>query len=510
MPEGVAMILFINPSARTKVYQGLGSSLAAVEPPVWARLLASYCKQKGIEVDILDADAANGSAAWVAETVREVRPTLAVIVAHGQQPSASTQLMDSVIATCKAIKELDGSVSVLIIGGHPVALPERTLEETQADYVCTGEGPATVVALLRALESGAQFGSKSDSLTGVPGLCYRAGAHILRTSPAPNVYSLTEEMPGGMWELLPMEKYRAHNWHCFGQESRQPYASIYTSLGCPFACLFCMIQNPFREGDKLVLKGKANSYRMWHPTHAVDEIERLVTDYDVTNIKIADEMFVLNRSHVLNICQQIIERGLGDKLNMWCYARVDTLGDDALMGTMRAAGIRWVGVGIESMSEHVRDGVGKNDFTIMDIFEACRRLRKHGIHLAANFMFGLPDDTQETMEQTLDMAFEIMPEWLNMYCTLAYPGTALYKQVIAEGWELPASWSGWSHYAYDYLPLRTRHLSAAEALKFRDAAFQKFYRSPLYQSHVLTKFGPKALVEVQEMVRVPLKRKLLE
>ena len=505
------MILFINPSARTEIYQGLGGSLAAVEPPIWARLLASYCKQKGIEVDILDADAANGSAAWVAEAAQEAKPMLAVIVAHGQQPSASTQLMDSVIATCKAIKELDGSVPVLIIGGHPAALPERTLEETGADAVCTGEGSVTIDQFFKAITSGID---PSVSWGNVAGLCWRAHYDerpVFTNKPAQNVYSLTEEMLGGMWELLPMDKYRAHNWHAFTNGcERKPYASIYTSLGCPFACLFCMIQNPFREGDKLVLKGKANSYRMWHPTHVVNEIERLVTDYGVTNIKIADEMFVLNRSHVLNICQQIIERGLGDKLNMWCYARVDTLGDDALMGTMRAAGIRWVGVGIESMSEHVRDGVGKNDFTVMDIFEACRRLRKHGIHLAANFMFGLLDDTQETMEQTLDMAFEIMPEWCNFYCTVAYPGTALYKQVIAEGWELPASWSGWSHYAYDYLPLRTKHLTAAEVLRFRDEAFQAYYRSPSYQSHVLTKFGPKALVEVQEMVKVPLRRKLLE
>ncbi len=418
--------------------------------------------------------------------------------------------MPAAIEICKYLKEFYPELPLLVVGGHPAALPERTLNETGADAVCTGEGPVTILKFFEAIRSGID---PSVLWGNVPGLCWRAHYDerpVWTNKPAPNIYSLTEEMPGGMWELLPMEKYRAHNWHCFGVESRQPYASIYTTLGCPYSCGFCMIQNPFRDGDRLVLKGKANSYRMWHPTHVVDEIERLVKDYGVTNIKIADEMFVLNRSHVLNICQQIIERGLGDKLNMWCYARVDTLGDDALMGTMRAAGIRWVGVGIESMSEHVRDGVGKNDFTAMDIFEVCQRLRKHGIHLAANFMFGLPDDTQESVEQTLDMAFEIMPEWCNFYCTVAYPGTALYRQAIAEGWELPASWSGWSHYAYDYLPLRTKHLTAAEVLIFRDTAFQKYYRSPSYQSHVLTKFGPRAVVEVQEMVRVPLKRRLLE
>src|SRR3990167_2664115 len=217
-------------------------------------------------------------------------------------------------------------------------------------------------------------------------------------------------------------------------------------------------------------------------------------------------MFVLNAKHVASICEKIIDRGLGDKLNMWCYARVDTLANQALLDLMRAAGIRWCGVGIESMSEHVRDGVSKNDFTAADIFKACDILRKADICLAANFMFGLPDDDERSMQETLDMAFEIMPEWANFYCTLAYPGTPLYKQALAEGWELPKSWSGYSHYAPDYLPLRTKHLASAEVLAFRDAAFQKFYGSSSYQSHVLTKFGPKAAVEITEMVRVPLKR----
>lgn len=507
------MILFINPPHRAGIYQGLGESLAAIEPPLWARLLASYCERKGIKTAILDANALDYRAQTVAACVFDMKPNLVVIVAHGHQPSASSQTMPSVIEVSRTIKEATPDIPVLIVGGHPAALPERTWQETGTDYVCTGEGPATITALYECLKD-ETIASPLQLNRAVPGLFYVACAKsnapaIMQTAPTLNVYSLTEEMPGGMWGKLPMERYRAHNWHCFGEDSRRPYASIYTTLGCPFSCLFCNIQNPFREGDMLTLKGKANSYRMWHPTHVVDEIQLLVEKYGVRHIKIADEMFVLNRSHVLNICNQLIERGLGDRLNMWCYARVDTLKDQALLDKMRAAGIRWCGVGIESMSEHVRDGVDKNDYGVEDIFKACGMLRKAGIHLAANFMYGLPDDDENSMQQTLDMAFEIMPEWCNFYCTAAYPGTPLYRRALAEGWELPTSWSGYSHYAEDYLPLRTKHLTAAEVLAFRDSAFQKFYRSSSYQSHVLTKFGPKALVEVQEMVRVPLMRKLL-
>ena len=500
------MILFINPPGRAGVYQSL-ADLAAIEPPLWCRLLASYCERMGIETHILDADAERYTAHRAAKMAVNTDPVLIVLVAHGQQPSASTQIMPSVAQTSRWIKTIDPHIPILVVGGHPAALLERTLEETAADYVCTGEGPATILALWRHLKASQTTSNSSKDY--IPGLCYMGGSglYYLKTDSAENVWGLTEEMPGGMWDRLRMKEYRAHNWHSFTNDcKRQPYASIYTSLGCPFSCSFCNIQNPFRQGDFLKYGGKANSYRMWNPASVGREIEALVKEYGVKNLKIADEMFVLNKDHVKNVCNQIIDRGLGDSLNIWCYARVDTLKDQGLLDKMRMAGFRWVGVGIESMSEHVRDGVDKNDYGIKEIFKACDMLRKADICLGANFMFGLPDDDADSMQQTLDMAFEIMPEWANFYCTLAYPGTPLYKQALAEGWELPKSWSGYSHYAPDYLPLRTKHLASAEVLAFRDAAFQKFYGSSSYQSHVLTKFGPKAAVEITEMVRVPLKR----
>lgn len=500
-------ILFINPCAQPRIYQELYRELTSIETPLWCRLLASFMARKGASVEIIDAEAYRWGPDAVGSFIAKIAPRLAVVVAFGQQPSASTHLMDAVVEVCKAAKEYAEDVPLLVVGGHPAALPEQTLEETGADFVCTGEGPITVSDTLN-------YYSIFKRGTGyIRGIVYKhvRDNQIKKTDPSPNIWSLTEEMPGGMWEKLPMDRYRAHGWHAFTNGcERKPYASIYTTLGCPFSCGFCMIQNPFREGDFLKYGGKANSYRMWNPTHVVNEIQELVEKYGVTNIKIADEMFVLNKNHVGNICNEIIRRNLGDKLNMWCYARIDTLKDEGLMEKMRAAGIRWCGVGIESMSEHVRDGVDKNDFTVEDIFKACDKLRRQDICLAANFMFGLPSDTEETIKETEAMFYEIMPEWLNLYCTVAYPGTVLYRQALENGWELPASWSGYSHHAYDYLPLRTKYLTAAEVLRFRDAAFQKFYNSPSYQSRVLTKFGAKAVVEVQEMVRVPLKRGLLE
>ncbi|EKD72907.1 MAG: hypothetical protein ACD_45C00536G0001, partial [uncultured bacterium] len=82
-------------------------------------------------------------------------------------------------------------------------------------------------------------------------------------------------------------------------------------------------------------------------------------------------MFVLNKNHVLGICDRIIERGYD--LNIWAYARVDTVKDEFLE-KMRKAGIRWVALGIESGSKHVRDGVEKGRFGSEQILEVVRKI----------------------------------------------------------------------------------------------------------------------------------------
>jgi len=90
-----------------------------------------------------------------------------------------------------------------------------------------------------------------------------------------------------------MKKYRAHNWHCFGDLERQPYASLYTPLAAPITAVFAAFKQPFKSGEKVAgWKESVNSYRFWSPQAVIGQIDKLVEEYDVRNIKIADEMFV--------------------------------------------------------------------------------------------------------------------------------------------------------------------------------------------------------------------------
>jgi radical SAM superfamily enzyme YgiQ (UPF0313 family) len=491
-------LVLVNPSGRARVYQSLATELAAIENPVWAGLMASFVRGQGHSVAVLDAAALGLDPAQTAARVVEMRPRLAAVVVYGHQPSASTQVMPAASAATAALKDLAPELPVMLVGGHVAALPARTLAEERADYVADGEGLHTLVDLIRALAA-----NESD-LGRVRGLWYRDGGRARRSPPAPLVQDLDAEMPGIAWDLLEMGRYRAHNWHCFGETGRTPYASLYTTLGCPYHCSFCCIQAPFKSGEQVAgYKPSVNSYRFWSPARVLDDLTRLVERHGVRHVKLADELFVLNTRHVNAICDGIVERGLG--LNIWAYARVDSV-RDAMIEKMARAGVRWLAFGIEAASGKVRADVDK-DFEDELLYGVLRKVRAAGIHVIGNYIFGLPEDDHASMQRTLDLALELNCEFANFYCTMAYPGSSLYERAVAEGWPLPASWSGYSQHSVDTLPLPTRHLSAGEVLRFRDEAFQTYFRSPDYLRLVERTFGPATLREVQAMSAHRLERR---
>ena len=494
-------LVLVNPGARTAIYQSLGKRLTAVENPIWAGLIATFVRRRGYSVEIVDAEADELAPSQIAERIEERRPRLVAIVVYGHQPSASTQNMTGAGLACMAIRDRVPDARILMIGGHVAALPERTLAEEACDFVAHDEGLHTIVDLLEADRQG------DRSLDKVRGLAYWQGGalrQIRSNAAAPLVKDLENDIPGVAWDLLPMVKYRAHNWHCFGQPEREPYAAIYTTLGCPYKCSFCCIQAPFRAGEKeLGLKDTVNSYRFWNPQRVIQEIDLLVNKYGVRNIKFADEMFVLNVRHVSGICDLIIERGYD--LNIWAYARVDTV-KDGMLDKLKRAGFNWLAFGIEAASDRVLSDVDKR-YEIGQVYDTIARVKDAGINIIGNYIFGLPEDDLDSMQETLDLAIELKTEFANFYSAMAYPGSPLYRQAIASGWRLPETWSGYSQHAVDTLPLPTRHLLASEVLKFRDHAFKTYFADQSYLAYVERRFGADTVAHIREMSSHQLERK---
>ena len=488
MTEKTDLIL-VNPGNRAQVYGKLASSLSGIEPPLWAGLIAAFVHQHGYSVRIIDAEVEDWSPEYTAQVIAECTPLLAGIIVLGSNPSASsTPKMTAAGEILTALKKRAPNIKTILSGLHPSALPERTLREEAVDFVCQGEGFYTILQLVEVLKS-----DKEPSNYKIPGLWYTQNGKVISNPPAPLVNP--DELPFAAWDLLPMDKYRAHNWHCFEHiDQRQPYAVIYTSLGCPFNCSYCNIH---------ALYNAKPGIRFRSPEKVVEEIDFLVKNYKVRNVKVIDELFALREDRVIRICDLIIQGGYD--LNMWAYARVDTV-NERMLKKMKQAGINWVAYGIESASGKVRKGVAKK-IEQDAIAKAVEITHAAGIYIIGNFIFGLPDDDLETMQETLEMAKKFSFEYANFYMAMAYPGSQLYEDAIKQGIKLPEVWHGYGQYAEETLPMPTKYLSATDVLRFRDNAFKEYFSNPKYIEMVREKFGPKVVEHIEGMLKYKINRK---
>ncbi len=499
-------VIFVSPDSSFQAYQALSKDFSAIEPPTWALLLAQSCRAKGFGVGILDCTAERLTVADSVKRIAEANPRLVCMVVYGQNPNSGTTNMDGATALARSLKQHHPGYPVCFVGSHTSALPMEVLALDCVDLVLLNEG-------VYALHSLLQTDLKTD-LARVKGIGYKQDGVPVLNPPEQVVphERMDVDLPGYAWDLLPyrqrpLDLYRAHFWHAeFNHDFRTPFAAIYTSLGCKFKCDFCMINivNRVDNADGVVASHSPNM-RFWSPGFIVGEFEKLA-GLGVETLRISDEMFFLNKRYFEPLLNLIVERGL--KLRMWSYSRIDTV-QPHYLDLFRRAGIGWLALGVEAGNQMIRHEVSKGSFKDVNIRQVAQTIREHGINIIANYIFGFPDDTTETMQQTLDLALELNTEMANMYPCQALPGSTLYYLARTNGWPLPDSPAGYGFLSYESQPMPTRHCSAAEVLRFRDDAWQKYFSNPDFLGLVERKFGPEQRRNVQAMASIKLRRKLL-
>lgn len=504
-------VLFVNPSSSLQAYQDLAETYAAIEPPTWALLLAQSCRAKGLGAAILDCDAERLSLQSAVDRIKEASARLVVFVVYGQNPNSGTTGMIGASALAKELKQQQGELPICFVGSHTSALPLEVLQNSFVDFVLLNEGVYALHNLLRTdlrshLEDVLGIGFKSIDTSGRAKLVLNPPQYVVPQE------RMDIDMPGYAWDLLPyrsrpLDLYRAHFWHAeFAHEKRTPFAAIYTSLGCTFACDFCMINivNRADNGNE-INASNSRGMRYWSSKLIGDELEKLAK-MGVETVRISDEMFFLNRRYYEPLLNEIIKRGL--KLRMWAYSRIDTVRPDYL-GLFQKAGINWLALGIEAGNQKVRQEVSKGSFKEVNIRDVCSAVRATGMNVISNYIFGFPEDNHATMRETLDLALELNTEMANMYPCQALPGSPMYHSAKRNGWKLPDSYGGYAFLSYESEPLPTKHLSAAEVLKFRDEAWQTYFSNPAYLNLVAAKFGEKERKNVEDMAKIRLRRKIL-
>jgi radical SAM superfamily enzyme YgiQ (UPF0313 family) len=221
-------------------------------------------------------------------------------------------------------------------------------------------------------------------------------------------------------------------------------------------------------------------------------------------------MFLLNRKYYVPLCEMLRDRGYGEFLRMWAYSRIDTVKRPELLKLVRSAGIKWLALGIESGDMMVRLEVYKGKFEDVEVKKVIDQVHEADINVMANYIFGLPGDSKESMQKTLDLSKELCTLGWNAYASMALPGSKLYKDAVVNGLELPTTYEGYSFHGYDTLPLATNKLTAGEMLEFRDKAFDEYHSDPLFLEKIKDKFGQAAVDNILDMLKVKLKRKIVK
>lgn len=517
-------ILFVNTNSTEINYQELAKKFAAIETPIWAGMLANAVRVKGFSTAILDCEAERLDTVDSAKAINDINPRIVCMTCYAQNPNDSTARMEGVSATSKALKQINPNCKIVAVGPHMAALPRECLvEEENLDFICQNEGVYTILNLLRVSDlndesqllkvKGLGFRSKQYKRKSLLKLVEEEIVHdqnIILNEPEIVVPRnlLEQDLPGIAWDLLPSPtKYRTSGWHSWPNNTEvSPFASLYTSLGCPNKCDFCMI-NIINRRDNTpgIAAADSNMFRYWDPKFMITHFDKLA-EMGVTNIKIADELFVLNPNHFMELCKLIKERG--HKFNIWCYSRVDTCKPQYLQA-LKDAGVNWLALGIENPNQTMRREFTKGGFEEVKVKDLIDDIHKAGINIIGNYIFGLPPDTQQSMKETLEFAMNNLTEAFNLYPAQALPGSPLYVQARKEGWKLPDRYAGYSMLGYHTQNTSTTNLTAAEILLARDEAWYKYHSNPKFLQLLEDKFGIKARQNVEESLKIQLKRKIL-
>ncbi|MEE9323672.1 MAG: radical SAM protein, partial [Candidatus Aenigmarchaeota archaeon] len=243
-----------------------------------------------------------------------------------------------------------------------------------------------------------------------------------------------------------------------------PQVTILTARGCPFSCSFCPI--PFK-----------NSYRYRSPENVAEEFEYVQNELPyVREVMIEDDTFPVSRERTRKICELLLKNK--NRLKWSCNARVDM--DFETLRKMKQAGCRLLCVGFESPSQKVLDNIHKRTTKQMQL-DFMEKTRKAGLLVNGCFILGLPGDTKETIEETIEFAKELNPDTSQFYPLMVYPGTEAYEWARGSGYLTTEDFSMWlTKEGFHNTTVSRSGLTAKELVKLCDQARREYYLRKKY------------------------------
>lgn len=396
-------VLFILPPSQ-ELYAKAKVKVAVPErPSLTFATLAAPLIEAGHRVEILDLDMTSQPGKTLEGKLTEFHPDYVGI-------TCTTPLVYKVKKIATTIKENDTNAIVVVGGPHPSSLPKSVLSDSDVDIVCLGEGDFTMADIV----SGADWSS-------IQGISYKENGRLV-ANPQREYIANLDQLPLPAWQLFNLKEYRTPRLSC----RKNPVGTMETSRGCVFGCTYCN-KNIF-----------GRTFRVKSPQRVVAEMEYMLS-LGFREIHVMDDGFTIDLKRAKQVCDLIMERRLIFPWNLHNGIRVDRV-DREFLEKAHAAGCYGISFGIESGDQSLLDQVNKG-ITLEQARQVFRWTREVGIETLAYFMFGLPGETEETMQKTINFAKELDPDYTKVSILLPLPGTPLYHDFEQQGYIKAKDWS---------------------------------------------------------------------
>jgi len=336
-----------------------------------------------------------------------------------------------VLEFAKSVKSYSSDLKIAIGGIHPTSHYKEILTNCMdIDFVAIGEGENTIIALTAAIKS-----KNKKMLDEIKSFAYRNDEGEVKVNHQKNYIEDLDSLPMPAWDLITLNKFEM-KLDTYYNPKNLPMrfkAAIFSSRACPLACNFC---------DMFLVMGKKHRKRSVNTI--VNEIELLNKDYDVNYFSFMDDQLTLNRSHIIELCDEIIKRKLNIQFDTPNGLWINSLREE-MISKMAEAGLVSASLAIEHGDKHIRNNVIGKNLEEKKIFEVAEMLKKNNVMSSALFIMGFPEETNETLKKTYDMMNELQFDRMAVNTLVPLPGTSLYKQVIKDKllihhWNLDELW----------------------------------------------------------------------
>lgn len=458
--NGVTDMLFIFPPTTVADRYGKADvgDAGGDLPPLGISYCASYLREKGYGVGILDCCAIGASFDEIVAVIREKNPLCLGI-------SSTTYALPTSIKLSKRIREEFPDKVIILGGAHANAVPTDAMEHYDCfDVVVYGEGEITSGVLIEELRKKnwdrKAFLNDFATLGSIQGLVFKQDGKIVKTPERPIITDL-DVLPLPARDLLPVEKYIPLP----NQYKRTPIAHMVVIRGCPYICSFC---------DQANTKARTTS-----PKRAVEEITNLVRDFGVREISFWDDTMTYNKKWINEFCDLLI----ASKVDViWsCYAAIRTMSPEILR-KMKQAGCWNIFFGIETGHPELMRNIDadRKNVDAEYIHKVVKWTKDAGIEVRGSFMIALPGETPELAKKNIDFAISLDPEYAQFSITTPFPGTHLYDQIKAGKWGKLTTEDFSQYQSWNVVFLPEGYKDKEEVLAINREAFRRFYFRPSY------------------------------